>query len=75
MLPGTLDTKGEYAYLRDRVTDEDVDAVVDAEVPGEPLIEREVTRQEAAHKVDSDINEPAVAIAERLHEHVTGMTR
>jgi uncharacterized protein (UPF0261 family) len=57
VLLGTLDTKGvEYAYLRDRVADADVDVVVvDAGILGEPLIEPDVTRQEVAAAAGADV--------------------
>ena len=57
MLLGTLDTKGvEYAYLRDRVREQDVDVfLIDAGILGEPLIEPDVTRQEVAAAAGADV--------------------
>jgi uncharacterized protein (UPF0261 family) len=57
VLLGTLDTKGaEYAYLRDRVREHDVDVLlVDAGILGEPLIEPDVTRQEVGAAAGADV--------------------
>ena len=63
MLLGTLDTKGvEYAYLRDRVREQDVDVfLIDAGILGEPLIEPDVTRQEVAAAAGADVQALAEA--------------
>jgi uncharacterized protein (UPF0261 family) len=63
VLLGTLDTKGaEYAYLRDRVREHDVDALlIDAGILGEPLIEPDVTREEVALAAGVDLAELARA--------------
>jgi uncharacterized protein (UPF0261 family) len=57
VLVGTLDTKGyEYAYLADRIREQEVDVVlVDAGVLGEPLAAPDVTRDEVAKAVGSDL--------------------
>jgi uncharacterized protein (UPF0261 family) len=57
VLLGTLDTKGvEYAYLRDRLREHDVDVfVIDAGILGEPLIDPDVTRQEVAGAAGADV--------------------
>jgi uncharacterized protein (UPF0261 family) len=63
VLLGTLDTKGaEYAYLRDRVREQDVDVfVIDAGILGESLIEADVIRQEVAAAAGADVQELADA--------------
>jgi len=63
VLLGTLDTKGvEYAYLRDRVREHDVDVfLIDAGVLGGPLVEPDVTREEVALAAGADLAELARA--------------
>ena len=50
VLLGTLDTKGlEYAFLRDRVREHDVDVLLlDAGILGEPLTTPDISRDEIA---------------------------
>jgi uncharacterized protein (UPF0261 family) len=63
VLVGTLDTKGvEYAFLRDRVREHDVDVIlVDAGIMGEPLADPEVSRQEVAAAAGADVAALAAA--------------
>ncbi len=58
VLVGTLDTKGkEYAYLRDRLRERGVDALlVDAGILGEPVVEPDVTREEVAAAAGVDVD-------------------
>jgi uncharacterized protein (UPF0261 family) len=57
VLLGTLDTKGvEYAFLRDRLREQDVNVVlVDVGVLDEPLIVPDITRQEVAEAAGADV--------------------
>jgi uncharacterized protein (UPF0261 family) len=63
VLIGTLDTKGgEYAYLRDRVREAGVDALLlDAGVLGTPLAEPDVAREEVARAAGADLRALAEA--------------
>jgi uncharacterized protein (UPF0261 family) len=63
VLVGTLDTKGvEYAFLRDRVREHDVDVIlVDAGIMGEPLADPDVSRQEVAAAAGADVAALAAA--------------
>jgi uncharacterized protein (UPF0261 family) len=63
VLVGTLDTKGlEYAYLRDRLLQLDVDViVVDVGIVGDPLCEPDVTRDEVAASIGADVAALAAA--------------
>lgn len=56
-LAGTLDTKGsEYAYVRDRLLDQDVDVLmVDCGVLGDPLFEPDVPSTEVAARAGIDL--------------------
>ena len=56
VLLGTLDTKGaEYAFLRDRVREHDVDVLlVDAGIH-EPLVEPDIGRDEVARAAGADV--------------------
>jgi uncharacterized protein (UPF0261 family) len=85
VLLGTLDTKGhEYAYLRDRLREQDVDVLlVDAGV-FEPQVQPDVSRQAVAAEAGADADAlaeagdrgaavsamaaGAAAVAKRLHE-------
>jgi uncharacterized protein (UPF0261 family) len=60
---GTLDTKGaEYAYLRDRLQEHGVDAIlVDAGVLGEPTTPADVSRAEVAQAAGADVSDLAKA--------------
>lgn len=62
-LVGTLDTKGvEYAYLRDRLREHDVEVVlVDAGVLDQPALEPDVTRREVAAAAGADVDQLAAA--------------
>jgi uncharacterized protein (UPF0261 family) len=61
VLLGTLDTKGkEYDYLRERVREHGVDALlVDTGVLGDPLAQPDVTREEVARAAGADVRELA----------------
>jgi uncharacterized protein (UPF0261 family) len=63
VLLGTLDTKGEeYEFLRRRVLQEGVDALlVDTGVLGSPLAEPDISRQQVAEAAGSDVQELAAA--------------
>ncbi len=62
VLLGTLDTKGaEYAFLRDRVREHDVDVLlVDAGIH-EPLVEPDIGRDEVARAAGADVTALAEA--------------
>ena len=62
VLLGTLDTKGaEYAFLRDRVREHDVDVLlVDAGIH-EPLVEPDIGRDELARAAGADVTALAEA--------------
>jgi uncharacterized protein (UPF0261 family) len=63
VLLGTLDTKGEeYEFLRRRVLQEGVDALlVDTGVLGSPLAEPDISRQQVAAAAGADVQELAAA--------------
>jgi uncharacterized protein (UPF0261 family) len=63
VLVGTLDTKGEeYEYLRRRVLEEGVDALlVDTGVLGSPLAEPDISRQQVAEAARADLQELATS--------------
>jgi uncharacterized protein (UPF0261 family) len=63
VLVGTLDTKGkEYAFLRERVLEHDVDVVlVDAGIMGEPLASPDIGREEVAAAAGADVHALAAA--------------
>jgi uncharacterized protein (UPF0261 family) len=63
ILVGTLDTKGEeYEYLRRRVLEEGVDALlVDTGVLGSPLAEPDISRQQVAEAARADLQELATS--------------
>jgi len=61
VLLGTLDTKGEeYEFLRRRVLDEGVDALlVDTGILGTPLAEPDISREQVAEAAGADVGELA----------------
>ena len=63
VLLGTLDTKGEeYEFLRRRVLEEGVDALlVDTGVLGSPLAEPDISRQQVAEAASADLQELATS--------------
>ena len=63
VLLGTLDTKGdEYEFLRRRVLEEGVDALlVDTGVLGSPLAEPDISRQQVAEAAGADLQELATS--------------
>ena len=63
VLLGTLDTKGEeYEFLRRRVLDAGVDALlVDTGVLGSPLAEPDISRQQVAEAAGADVQELAAS--------------
>jgi uncharacterized protein (UPF0261 family) len=63
VLLGTLDTKGEeYEFLRRRVLEEGVDALlVDTGVLGSPLAEPDISRQQVAEAASADMHELAAS--------------
>ena len=63
VLLGTLDTKGEeYGFLRRRVLEEGVDALlVDTGVLGSPLVEPDISREQVAKAAGADVGELAAS--------------
>jgi len=63
VLAGTLDTKGrEYAYVRDRLREDDVDVLlIDAGVLGEPIVTPDIAREAVAEAGGANLGELAQA--------------
>ena len=75
LLIGTLDTKGkEYAYLRDRIREREVDVLLDRRgILDDPLTEPDVTRQEVAAAAGADVR--ALADARDRSTAIEAMSR